>query len=138
MDKDLKYLELLSTLHYVLGGLVALVSCIPFVQIVLGAVIAALSSSNTSAGAVAGIFMIVLGLVFSVVGWGTAICIIMVGVKLKRFRSRIFCIGVAAVECLAFPIGTLLGLPTIYLLTRDSVIKRFDRATYTHFAATHR
>jgi hypothetical protein len=74
------------------------------------------------------------------VGWifgafGAAIflsLIIMAGLKLgvafriKKRKSRVFCMVIAAIECLGVPYGTLLGIFTFIVLGRDSVTRLFE------------
>ncbi|HTX16887.1 MAG TPA: hypothetical protein VMD77_16410 [Candidatus Baltobacteraceae bacterium] len=58
--------------------------------------------------------------------------IVMAGLKLaaafciKKRKSRVFCMVVAAIECLEIPYGTLIGVCTFIVLDRDSVIRLFD------------
>lgn len=47
---------------------------------------------------------------------------------LKARRNRMFCIVVAALDCLQVPLGTALGIFTIVVLVRDSVHQAFDKA----------
>lgn len=139
MDDDIKYLELLTIFHFIFGGIIALIACIPLVSVILGTVIATASSnSGIASGTYAGIFIAIAGVFGSLLGWAVAVVIFLVGVKLKKYKSRIFCIAVAGFECIIFPIGTVLGILTIAILTKNSVIKRFDSPNYSHFASTHR
>jgi membrane-associated HD superfamily phosphohydrolase len=45
--------------------------------------------------------------------------------RLRERRSRTFCIVVAGISCLGIPYGTLLGIFTLAVLTRPSVVKLF-------------
>ena len=47
---------------------------------------------------------------------------------LKARRNRMFCIVVAALDCLQVPLGTALGVFTIVVLMRDSVRQAFDKS----------
>ena len=122
MDEDLKYLELLAIFHYVLGGVTALFACLPLFHVAFGTAIALTSRTPQ---AFIGLFMLIFGVLFVVMGWGLAICIAVAGRRLATFRSRTFCIVVAAFECLLMPFGTVLGILTIIVLSKDSVIERF-------------
>ena len=51
---------------------------------------------------------------------------IIAGRMMAKRRRRMFCLIVAAISCLFFPLGTLLGIFTILVLSRPSVIQQFD------------
>jgi hypothetical protein len=50
---------------------------------------------------------------------GAALCV-------RKRKGRVFCMVVAALECLGVPYGTLLGIFTFIVLGRDSVTRLFD------------
>lgn len=62
-------------------------------------------------------FYLVFGLVMLVVG----VLNLMAGNFLRARRNRTFCLVVAAINCLQFPFGTVLGVFTLTTLTRDSM-----------------
>jgi hypothetical protein len=45
--------------------------------------------------------------------------------RLRERRSRTFCMIVAAISCLGIPYGTVLGIFTLAVLTRPSVVNLF-------------
>jgi hypothetical protein len=49
-----------------------------------------------------------------------------VALSLKKRKSRIFCMVIAAIECLGVPYGTLLGICTFIVLGRESVTRLFE------------
>jgi hypothetical protein len=55
---------------------------------------------------------------------------LLAAIYLRAKKHRIFCIVVAAWNCLHTPIGTVLGIFTIIVLARSSVRTMFDRANY--------
>ncbi|HJT79643.1 MAG TPA: hypothetical protein VJ719_00480 [Chthoniobacterales bacterium] len=60
----------------------------------------------------------------------TAIFIILftcLAVLLSRRRARRASLAIAGISCLGFPIGTMLGGLTIYVLTRPDVVSEFAR-----------
>jgi hypothetical protein len=59
------------------------------------------------------------------VGWTLAACMIATGRKLTRRASRTFCLVIAGLECALMPLGTILGIFTIVVLTKDSVKQIF-------------
>ena len=73
------------------------------------------------------------------VGWifgtvGLAIFLAMIAVAalklrtarcIEQQRSRVFCMVIAALSCLEFPYGTVLGIFTFIVLGRESVLRTF-------------
>lgn len=51
---------------------------------------------------------------------------VMVAQRLKARRGRMFCMVVAALDLLQMPLGTLLGIFTLLVLSRESVRRTFD------------
>ena len=54
-----------------------------------------------------------------------AIALIITSRKLKTHRSRTLCLVIAGIECLICPVGTVLGIFTIMVLMKESVIHLF-------------
>lgn len=131
MNEDLEHLRLLSIFHYVVAGVLALFSCLPFIHFFMG--VAMVSGwgeigADPEAGWV-GWLLIGIASFFILLGWGFAVCLVMAGRNLTRHRRYTFCLVVAALSCLFMPIGTALGIFTIIVLMRPSVRELFeDRA----------
>lgn len=125
-DRDLEHLKLLSIFHYIMGGLVALGSCILLIHFTLGVLLAtgAIEANDPNAKAV-GILLILVALTFIALGWTYAILLILAGRKLGRHTSRTFCFVVAGISCICIPWGTILGVFTMVVLVRDSVAALF-------------
>jgi hypothetical protein len=51
---------------------------------------------------------------------------LLAGLFLLRAKHRIFCLVVGAINCLQIPLGTILGVFTIIVLSRDSVRQLFN------------
>ena len=127
MTQDEQNLNLLSVFHYVVAGLTALFSCIFIVHIAMG--VAMLSGVFDSKDAPPRIFawlFIVIPAFAMLCGWTLSVLIIMAGRRLKRRVSRTFCIVVAALECINMPFGTILGIFTLIVLSKDQVKLLFD------------
>jgi hypothetical protein len=56
---------------------------------------------------------------------GAALTKFFAGRYIKQRKSRTFCIVVAALGCLEFPYGMVLGVFTFIVLGRQSVAKQF-------------
>lgn len=131
-SEEIKHLELLSIFHYVVGGIIALFSCMFFMHVFMG--IAMLNGSffgESTSGELPPPFMgwmfLIMGSGAILFGWITAIFIIVAGRKLKARKSRLFCIIVAGIECMFMPFGTVLGIFTLITLTKESVKELFEQ-----------
>jgi hypothetical protein len=51
------------------------------------------------------------------------------GVFLRRFRHRLFSLIVAGFNCFHVPLGTILGVFTFIVLSRDSVVKSYAQTS---------
>ena len=126
MTEDERNLDLLAIFHYIVGGLTALFSCFPLLHVAIG--IAMLSGAFEGEDAPPEFFawfFILFPSAIIVVGWTLAGVIIAAGRKLQRRVSRTFCLVVAGIECMMMPFGTVLGVFTIVVLTKDSVTELF-------------
>jgi hypothetical protein len=78
-----------------------------------------------------GWIFIVVASILILLGWTMAICITLAGRKLALRKARIYCIVVAGIECMMMPLGTILGVFTLILLTKDSVKQIFEPSPVT-------
>lgn len=129
MDKNEQNLNLLSVFHYIAGALTALFACFPVIHIAIGIAILCGAMDGQGSGSppphFIGWIFVIFPAIFMVFGWALAIAMIIAGVKLKRRRSRTFCIVIAAAECLIMPFGTILGVFTLVMLMKDPVKELF-------------
>lgn len=131
---DAKYLELLAVFHYVFGGLLALFSCFPILHVVMGLALATGRMPMQSEGAhppesLFGWIFVIMGSLFVLTGWMTAIAVLIAGRRLQRRQNRLFCMVVAGIECMFMPFGTALGVFTLILLNKDPVKSAFEQTT---------
>jgi hypothetical protein len=123
-------LQVLSIFQYIVAALIALCSSFFLFYVAMGVVVlknpgivtpppgsASLPMSPTYFGWA----FFVIGCVPLVLGWSLAVAVAVTGYKLYRRKSRVFCIVVASFECLFFPFGTILGVFTIVVLSKDPV-----------------
>ena len=131
--KDDEHLKLLSIFHYVVGGLIGLMACIPIVHLVIGIglMVAGGSSMDSGGGppAIVGGVLALVALLLIGMGWTLAGCVISAGRNLRRHRRRTFCMVVASILCLWMPFGTALGIFTLVVLSRPSVKQLFQRSS---------
>ena len=118
MDKqdNINHLNLLGIFHYVLGGMITLSACL------LTSEVATVILFSTEEH----IFKISWIGIVSAVGllswWGLAICLFLLGRKLRQRKNRTFSMVVAGVESvLLVPLGTVLGIFTLIALNKESV-----------------
>ena len=124
MNKDSEHLRLLSIGYYVCGGIMAVTSLFPIFHVVIGILMVTGSFDNGDGvppPPFVGILFAVVGLMAILIGMTIAISAILTGRFLARRKRYIFCLVVGGVSCLFAPIGTLLGVFTIIVLSRDSV-----------------
>jgi hypothetical protein len=131
VDKYSDQLRLLSIFHYIFGGLMGLLSCIPIIHIVLGIVFLMFPDKMVSeSGEVMppffGWIFIVVGSLVMAAGWTFSVSAIFAGRFLVRRRKHLFCIAVAAISCVFFPLGTVLGVFTLVIITKPEVKALFN------------
>jgi len=128
-DEGVKELELLAVFHYVMGSIIALLSCIPFLHVFMGLLMLSgtffTDGNDSPPPTFLGWMFIIPASIFILMGWGIAICILVTGRKLTRQRHHTFCMVIAAVECMFMPFGTVLGVFTLISLNKDPIKKLF-------------
>ena len=75
-----------------------------------------------------GWLFVTIGAVFVLAGWTLTILLIVAGRFLKRRKHLVFCIVVAGISCLFMPVGTVLGVFTIIVLSKPTVKALFEGA----------
>ncbi len=126
MTQDEQYLDLLAIFHYVVGAMTAFFSCFLFLYLAMGiAMLLGAFDGKEAPPKVLGWFFIVFPSLFIIAAWTAAGFVIAAGRSLSRRTSRTFCLIVAGAECFLVPFGTILGVFTIVMLTKESVKQRF-------------
>lgn len=126
MTRDEQNLDLLGTLHYVLGGILALFACIPFIHVALGLAIMWGAIDGEAPPRVFGLIFFLVGLTVVLFGWALAIAVVIAGARLRQRRSWTYCMVVAAISTLFMPMGTALGIFTIIVLNKEEVRALFE------------
>lgn len=123
--------RLISIGYYVVAGLTGLFSLIPGIHITIG-MLALLgkfepdpSSGDFPAELFGGIFVAV-GSLLMLMGFTLTALVAIAGRKLKQFKSRTYCLVIAAVLCAIFPLGTVLGVFTILILSKPEAKTLFS------------
>jgi hypothetical protein len=137
--QDNEHLQMLSIFYYVKAGLAALGGMIPGVYMLfgllmlVGGAVADVPENDAMPLAIFGGIIIVVCLAIIALCWLYAYCLYLTGNYLREGRNRTFCFVMAGLSCLNAPLGTVLGIFTIIVLSRDSVRARFERSAYGQF-----
>jgi hypothetical protein len=135
MSQDKEHLQLLAIFHYVVAGLAALFSFFPLLYTTVGAIFIFAARHGTAKPAedlppeFLGWIFAVLGSLLFLIGIAMAICILIAGRSLALRKRYSFAFVLACIECLFIPFGTILGVFTIVVLSRESVRGLFATAT---------
>ncbi len=143
VNKDVEHLKILSICFYVLSGLTLFPVIFGLFYMIMGLFFgAAMFSSDIPhrpgepPPALFGGIFIVIGL-FLVLIFGTlGVLILKAGRNLSKKNSYTFCFVIACLICLWMPLGTVLGVFTIIVLTRESVKTIFNGQTTPQFGNT--
>jgi hypothetical protein len=128
-ENDQDHLRLLGIFHYIVGGLAALFSLFPLIHVAIGWFLthAPPPSHGEPPPAFIGWLFMAFGGAFFLIGETLAACIIAAGRCLQHRKHYGFVFGIACVECLFMPFGTVLGVFTIIVLSRPSVKQLFGQ-----------
>jgi len=130
MNQDGEHLRLLSIFHYIVAALAALFSFFPLLYTTVGAVFICVARHAAAAGPkpseeappeFIGWILAVVGSLLFLLGIAIAICILIAGRSLAKHTHYWFAFAMACIECLFIPFGTILGVFTIIVLSRESV-----------------
>lgn len=130
-SEDESHLRALAIAHYVCGGLTALCALFFLIYVGLGLFMALAPESFKNPGqaepppAFLGWFFVLFGGAFLFMGEALALCLILSGRWLSKGRRYWFSFVVACCACMVMPFGTVLGIFTIIVLSRDSVKRRY-------------
>ncbi|MFW5882881.1 MAG: hypothetical protein ACOCVG_00775 [Verrucomicrobiota bacterium] len=144
MKEDESHLDSLAVAHYAVGTIMVLLACMPLLHVFFGLAIISgwdvfgdsnfvvtengeqVTLPDAQAPAFFGWIFAAMGLAFFLVGQAIAISIIVSGRYLKKRKNHLFSFVLACLACFFVPIGTLLGVFTIIVLSRDSVKQLYE------------
>ena len=122
-----KHLDLLAIFHYIVGGITALFYSITHIHVAIGiAMLLGKFGGPNPPPAFLGWIFIGIGGSIILMGWALAACMIIAGRKLHKRKARMYCIVVGALECFMMPFGTILGVFTIIVLSKEGVKEMFS------------
>jgi len=127
IDRDAEHVRLLAIFHYALAGLQAFASCIFVIFVIVGLVgiVGGTQARGGGPSAVFGIFFLTMGLVAMGIGVTEALLLYIAGRFLGERSHYTYCLVIAILSCLSFPLGTVLGVFTLVVLSRPSVKETF-------------
>jgi hypothetical protein len=134
MNQDTEHLRLLSIFHYIVAGLAALFSFFPLLYTTVGAIFIFVARHGTAKPGehmppeFVGWIFVVVGSFLFLLGIAIATCILIAGRSLAKHTHYWFAFAMACIECLFIPFGTILGVFTIIVLSRESVKTLFSTA----------
>ena len=117
-----------------MAGLAALFSCFPLLYTTVGAIFIFVARHGTAKPSeelppeFVGRIFAVIGSFLFLLGIAIAICILIAGHSLAKHTRYWFAFAMACIECLFIPFGTILGVFTIIVLSRESVKALFPTA----------
>lgn len=131
--RDAEQLHLLSLSHYICAGLLALMSCFPFIHVAVGVMTIAHpeamgGNSGKALPPMVGWLFVIMGSLFILSGWTMAAFMAYAGKCIARRRRHLLCLVVAGLSCLFMPFGTILGVLSLIVLQRPSVKALFGAA----------
>ncbi len=120
-------LDLISTFHYVWGGLKLFVSLSVLIYVAMGIGMIWSGSETGEAellfsGGVFLIFGIFAFLIVVALGIMSLLC----GKYIKERRNRMFCLVMAGLACANAPLGTILGIFTIIEIEKPEIKAMFE------------
>lgn len=132
MNSDAEHLRLLSIFHYIVGGLAALFSLFPLLYAGMGGVFLfaarhpSINQNDQPPPPFLGWIFIGIGIFGFLVGVTMTVFILLAGRALAVRKRFMLAFVIACVECLFMPFGTVLGVFTLIVLSRDSVKALFS------------
>jgi len=134
---DREHLRLLAIFYYIVGGLTALFSSFGLLHFCFGLAIAFFPELFSGPGRQGtpppffGYLFSFVGGTIVLAGWTTGALTVYAGRSIQLRKRRMFSLIMAGVNCLNctfLPFGVVLGVLSIMVLTRPSVIRAYDEA----------
>lgn len=124
---DQSNLRLLSIFHYVYAGLLTLLILFFGIYVVIGAAMIAAPGSGGHDAQLGGGILLGFGLLVVALIAAKVTLLIVAARSLVTHRRHTLCMVAAALSCLTFPLGTILGVFTLVVLVKPTVKAEFDR-----------
>ena len=129
-DNRQDHLALLRTFHYVLAGLSVLFAFLPVMHITIGIMmVSGKFDCRNPPPPFFGWMFIVLGALMILAFLTYAVLIFFSGRAINQRRHWLYVMILAGLSCACFPFGTVLGVFTIVILSKDDVKVLFGRGS---------
>src|SRR6266571_5142408 len=93
-EQDTEHLRLLTIFHYIVGGMQALLGCVPIIHFIMGVTLVffpdKFGSGKDAPPVLVGWMFMVLGGVAIFFGWVLAICLVVAGRSLAQRKRYLF------------------------------------------------
>lgn len=130
MDKNLENLRTIGIFYYVVAAFAAMIALIPMIHLTIGSVLLIVSLVNPKEmfplTFVGGVFVLVASFLI-LLGATFGTCLFFTGRFLRQTRHYYFCLVMGGVACVFFPWGTVLGVFTLVLLSKEEVRALFAK-----------
>ena len=122
MNDTRDQLRLLSTFHYVLAGLTALLCFFPALYVVMGiSIVAGQVDGSRGPPPALGWLVAGMGVFMFLAGMTLAVLLLLAARYLRTSRHWMYCMVIAGLSCALFPFGTVLGVFSIVTLSKPEV-----------------
>lgn len=131
MDQNADHLRLLSIFHYVVAAFAALFALFPVIHLAIGIAILTgrFAGGGSDDGALwVGGFFVAFASVWILAGLAFAVCVFLAARNLAKRTRYLYCLVIAGLECMFVPFGTVLGVLTLVVLTKEPVKAMFGVA----------
>lgn len=137
--RDESHLRDLAIGYFVMAALTSLFALLPLIHVGVGLLI--INRPDTFGGngqpppAFIGYLLVGIGSFIIVLGQSFACCLLLAGRWIKARRNYLFSFVIACICCAFFPFGTVLGVFSILILSRESVKRLYAGAVTAPAAA---
>ena len=125
-----EHLNLLSIFCFIFGGLTIFASFILLIYVGILSFFINNSETNNNINfsdfPIGIIYGVLIALFFVVVILG--VLFIIAGLKMRKKQNRVFSMVIGIIAMISFPLGTVLGVFSIIILSKDSVIRQYKDA----------
>ncbi len=136
MIEDEGHLNNLAVGHYVVGAIMVAFSCLPLLHLGMGIAMMAgafpveaeIEGNIEVAPNLFAWMFIIMGALSFLLGQAVSIGVIVSGRFLKQRKNYMYSFVLSCLICFFVPVGTILGVFTIIVLSRESVKQLYGRA----------
>lgn len=126
MNQDESQLNSLALAHYIVGAIGILASCLPLIHVFFGALFiwggcGFLTETTNAPSPIISWIVFVMGIVWFVFAQIVSVMVIYSGSCLKSHKRYLYSFVTACCACTFFPLGTVLGVLTVMVLSRSTV-----------------